>query len=182
MARYVIYTVKKTGIFLFFERIGCFSFIIQADMMHTNTNTHDFFLYFIALFTLVAGCNITGTEYYSPAFTVIHDSIESRIKPVTDFKQIEFRAVRTKNAEGEIIKNGVEIDIVHTDRLPVDNSRLNELARQIALTVRQCLKNPDDFGYYQVIFSVQQGINRLVKKETINQFILKTAELQEPVH
>jgi hypothetical protein len=135
------------------------------------------FLCFIAIFILIAGCNITGTEYYSPAFTIIQDSVEHRIKAMTDFKMIEFRAARTKNAEGEIIKNGLEIDIITTAPLPGSDSQIKELARQIALPAKQNLKTPNDYSYYQVNFLTQQGINRSLKKETLKVIILETAEL-----
>jgi hypothetical protein len=145
--------------------------------MQLTTYKRSCFLCFIAICILIAGCNITGTEYYSPAFTIIQDSVESRIKAITDFKMIEFRAARTKNAEGEIINNGVEIDIIPALPLPGNDSQIKELARQIALPVKQCLKAPKDYNYYEVRFLAQEGINRSLKKETVKVITLETAEL-----
>jgi hypothetical protein len=145
--------------------------------MQITTNKRNNFLYPAVLLLLVAGCNITGTEYYSPSFTTVQDSIESRIKTVSDFKQIEFRAARTKNAEGEIIKNGLEIDIVCTLPLPGNNSEFQALARQIAVPVKQALKNPGDYNYYQINFLVNEGINRSLKRQTEKLVVLKSSEL-----
>jgi hypothetical protein len=145
--------------------------------MQITTNKLSNFLYLAAILIVPAGCNITGTEYYSPAFTVIQDSIQHRIKAVTDFKMIEFRAARTKNADGEIIKNGLEIDIITTAPLPGNDSQIIELARQIALPAKQNLKTPKDYSYYQVSFLSQQGISRSPKKETVKVIVLEAAEL-----
>jgi hypothetical protein len=145
--------------------------------MEITTYKRSSFLCFNAIFILMAGCDITGTEYYSPAFTIIQDSVESRIRNVADFKQIEFRAARTKNAEGEIINNGLEIDILSTIPVPDNDSQINELARQIALPVKQAQKNPQDYRYYQINFLSQQGISRSLKKQTVIVVVLKSSEL-----
>ncbi len=145
--------------------------------MQLITYKSSIFLCFIAIFMLIAGCNITGTEYYSPAFTIIQDSVENRIKNGTDFKQIEFRAARTKNAEGEMINNGLEIDILSIMPIPDNDSQISELARQIALPVKQALKNPQDYSYYQINFLAQQGISRSLKKQTAKVIVLKSSEL-----
>jgi hypothetical protein len=110
--------------------------------MQLTTDKCSNFLYPAVLLILLAGCNITGTAYYSPSFTVSQDSVAYHIKTVTDFKMIEFRAARTENAEGEFIKNGVEVDIITTAPLPGNDDQIRELARQIALPVKQYLKAP----------------------------------------
>jgi hypothetical protein len=131
----------------------------------------------MAILILSTGCNITGTEYYSPAFTTIQDSVENRIKALSDFKQIEFRAARTRNAEGEIIKNGLEIDIVSTMPLPGNDNAAKELAMKIALPAKLALKNPGDYSYYQINFLEQGGMNRSLKRQTVKLIVLKSSEL-----
>jgi hypothetical protein len=135
-------------------------------------------LCFFAAMTVITSCNITGTEYYSPAFTVINDSIYSNIKNITDFEQVEMRAARTKNAEGEIIKVGIEIDItLIKDAAAGNDEQARELSRQIALLVKTRLKTPGEFSFYAINFLTPQGTDPLSKKKSVKSIILQSAAL-----
>lgn len=101
------------------------------------------------IFSIVS-CSMTSTKTKNPVFSKSTDSLQADLNKIVSCEGI--------NLDGkEISNNGrlsseLEIDITNRQNTPTSESQMNELERQIAVVVKQALKDKDEYNSYKVLF------------------------------
>ncbi|MEO7047635.1 MAG: hypothetical protein ABI091_20215 [Ferruginibacter sp.] len=106
---------------------------------------------FLSLITFsMVSCTMTSTKTKNPVFSKSTDSLQADLNRIVSCERI--------NLDGkEISNNGrlssvLEIDITNGQNTPTSESQMEELEKQIALLVKQALKDKDEYNSYKVLF------------------------------
>jgi hypothetical protein len=120
------------------------------------------FITAVYLFTaFLSGCTFTTTQPKEPVFTTGKDSI---------LKQLN-NTVRCENFNvygSAIVSNGnkssqLEIDVINGKNIPGNDTTMIRVAKQLALLVKQYLKDKNEYDTYKVLFikqSFEHGITK----------------------
>ena len=123
--------------------------------------------------TLAAGCTITTTNKTTPVFDEGTDKLQASLNKLVTFEDV--------NIDGSEVTNGkagaeLEIDVINGQNIPADKNKMNDMARQIAIVVKDALDDKDQFESYKVLF-VTKKITKGLTEKTWRGKVFKLGEL-----
>ena len=123
--------------------------------MSKNLFQSNIFFSFI-LISLVA-CTFSSRKPKKPNFSIDSNIIKQNIQTIVKCEEIEFNGVE-KNVDGQVNAE-LAIKIINEKDLNLDENQQGELAEQIAKSVKQSLKDVNDYDIYKVMFISKEHIN-----------------------
>jgi len=129
----------------------------------------------VLLMTLIiVSCTLTTTKTKAPLFSKSTDSLQADLNKIVSCEGI--------NIDGEeITTNGkvsseLEIDITNGHNIPADENQMDDLGKQIAVIVKQSLKDKGEYNTYKVLFVIKKE-DGSVTETTSKGKIFKSEEL-----
>ena len=103
---------------------------------------------------MLPGCTVTTTREKKPEFKVGNDTLQHNLNTLLTFEHANVNGIE-KKTNGKTETN-LEIDIINGANIPSDDVQLKALGKTIALQLKQELKNPNEYGTYEVFFVIQK--------------------------
>lgn len=130
---------------------------------------------FVITATLIFSCTFTKTKAIKPAFTLTLDSIARDINSliVTPETSITGKEISTNGQ----ITTELTINLFNSKNLPNDEADQRELAQNIAVLVKNTLKDPSLFTDYKVMFT-KKTVDGAVTKSNYVSYSYKSSDLK----
>jgi hypothetical protein len=165
------------------RRIGNLHFPGNAQMVTKGKHRRSFrfcrreVLYYSGILILLTGCTLSTTWTKNPVFRPDWDTLSSRLKNLVVCENIIIQG-KMKKTGGQTFSE-LTVRLVNGKNLPGDQGKRNEIGKEIAILLKQSLKNPDDFDSYMVLF-VNQQIHGPLSKSSYMGRTFRREELDPP--
>lgn len=140
----------------------------------TNTKMTKIISLVLLMPLIIASCTLTTTKTKDPLFSKSTDSLQVDLNKIVSCEAI--------NLDGEEIStNGtasteLEIDITNGRNIPSGENQMKDLEKQIAVKVKQALRDRNEYNTYKVLF-VTKKENAGITETTSDGRIFKSEEL-----
>ena len=118
-------------------------------------------------------CNLTVTKTKNPVFLGGMDNIQIDMNKILTFEHVSLVGKETdKNGK---LSSELEVDIINGKNIPVDDNEMKKLGNSIASSLKNALKDRNEYDTYKVLF-VSQEVSNGVTKRDWKGFVFKAEE------
>ena len=140
--------------------------MISPKLLTTNLRRLFLLTAFIACIVLVSGCTFTTTKTIHPVFTLTPDSISRDINSIIITSETNITG-KEISMNGQISTQLI-VNLIHSKNLPKDVFEQDKLGENIAILIKNMLKDPESFTDYEIIFTQGATDGTITKSSNVS--------------